>query len=251
MKKVILFFILSLSVFVVHGTCDSNKVVNYTLNETYTYHAHDNDATPTDCSVDSVAVSTDAGNSYYTAVSGESATQPLHRLALKTNLLYDALLLPNVEAEWRFNDKWSVALESGIAWWGIYSGNKSYRLAMVSPEVKRWLRPRGPWHGIYIGAFAGVGLYDLEKSSRGYRGEGAMGGLSVGYMWPISRCLSLEAAVGAGYLYTRYKEYIPRDGHHVYQRTKEINYFGPLKAKFSLVWRLWDVNKLGNAKNKP
>ncbi|MDE7388773.1 MAG: DUF3575 domain-containing protein [Muribaculaceae bacterium] len=169
--------------------------------------------------------------------------QPLHRLAIKTNLLYDAALLPNLEVEYRASKNWSVALEGGVAWWGRYSKERSYRLAMVSPEVKYWIRPRAPWHGLYAGVFAGGTLYDFEKGTPGYRGEGAFGGLSLGYMWPVSRCLSLEAAVGAGYLFTRYKEYAPIEGHHVYQRTKNLNYFGPLKVKFSLVWRLWDANK--------
>lgn len=172
---------------------------------------------------------------------------PLHRLAVKTNLLYDIALLPNIEVEWRFNSDWSVALEGGVAWWGRYSHNRSYRLVLIDPEVRRWIRPRGPWHGLYVGLFAGGGFYDLQNSSRrGYRGEGALGGVSVGYMWPISRCLSLEAEIGGGYLYTRYKEYQPLDGHHVYKRTKDLNYVGPLKVKFSLVWRLWDINKPRN-----
>lgn len=170
---------------------------------------------------------------------------PLHRLAIKSNLLFDIALLPNLEVEWRFNDKWSVALEGGVAWWGKYSKNRSYRLALISPEVKRWIRPRGPWHGFYVGLFAGLGLYDFQKGSPGYRGEGVMGGVSAGYMWPLSRCLSMEAALGAGYMYTRYKEYKPINGHHVYQRTKGMNYFGPLKVKLSLVWRLWDLNRSG------
>lgn len=172
-----------------------------------------------------------------------SSIKPQHRLALKTNLLYDAALLPNIEVELRFNNHWSMALEGGVAWWGKYSNDHSYRLAMVSPEAKYWIRPRAAWHGFYAGVFAGAGLYDLEKPTRGYRGEGVMGGLSVGYMWPVSRCLSLEAAIGGGYLFTRYKEYIPLSTHHVYQRTKDLNYFGPLKVKFSLVWRMWNVNK--------
>lgn len=168
---------------------------------------------------------------------------PLHRIAIKTNMLYYVALLPNIEVEWRVSDNWSVALEYDMAWWGKYGNKKSYRLAMLSPEVKRWIRPRAPWHGFYVGLFAGGGLYDFENGGTGYRGEGVMTGLSGGFMWPVSRCLSLEAAIGAGYLYTRYKEYKPLDGHHVYQRTKNLHYFGPLKVKFSLVWRLWDVNK--------
>lgn len=174
--------------------------------------------------------------------------EPEHRLAVKTNMLYDAALLPNIEVEWRINRNWSVSLEGDLAWWGNKSKEKSYRLAIVEPEVRRWIKPRAPWHSFYIGLFAGAGLYDLENGGKGYRGEGAFGGISVGYMWPISRCLSLEAEIGGGYLYTRCKEYKPFEGHHVYQRTKDINYFGPLKVNFSLVWRLWDLNKCGSHK---
>ena len=179
---------------------------------------------------------------------GYHAHTPFHRLAVKTNLLYDAALVPNLEVEWLINHKWSVALEGDVAWWKIYAHEPVYRLVMISPEVKRRIRPRAPWHGFYVGLFAGAAFYDFEKRTHGYRGEGYMGGLSIGYMWPVSRCLSLEAALGAGYLYSRYKEYRPIEGHHVYQRTKEINYFGPLKVKFSLVWRLWDRKKSARPK---
>lgn len=188
-------------------------------------------------------------NSSYSYSIYPDSSEPLHRLAVKTNLLYYGILLPNLEVEWRINKNWSVALEGDIAMWGSYSKEKSYRLVMVAPEVRRWIRPRTPWKGFYAGLFAGGGLYDFEKGT-GYYGHGVFTGLSIGYVWPISRCLSLEAAVGAGYLYTRYKKYHPLDGHHVYQLTKDIHYFGPLKVKFSLVWRLWDLNKNRRASEK-
>ena len=171
------------------------------------------------------------------------AYEPQYRLAVKTNFVTDAILMPNLEVEWLMTDRWSVAVEGNLAWWGKYAKERSYRICVISPEVRRWINPRAPWRGMYVGAFAGYGWYDLEKGTPGYRGEGAMGGLSFGYMWPISSRLSFEAAVGAGYMYTRYKEYRPMQGHHVYQRTKELNYFGPLKVKFSLAWRFWDANK--------
>lgn len=177
------------------------------------------------------------------------AYEPFHRLAVKTNLLYDVALLPNLEVEWLINKHWSVALEGGVSCWRHVLKDKDYYLAMISPEVKRWIRPRAPWHGFYVGAFAVGGLYDFCELTHGYRGEGVAAGLSVGYMWPLSRCLSLEAAIGGGYLYSRYKEYEVLDGHHVYQRTKDLNYFGPLKVKLSLVWRLWDINKPGRSNN--
>lgn len=165
------------------------------------------------------------------------------RFALKTNMLYDALLLPNLELEWLINRNWSLAIEGNIAWWSNEGKHKKYRLSMFSPEVRRWFKVRNPWHGLFVGFFAGGGLYDLENGATGYRGEGGLAGLSVGYMWPISKHLSLEASVGAGYMLTRYKEYVPFEGHNLYQRTKTMNYFGPLKLKLSLVWRIAETIK--------
>lgn len=170
-------------------------------------------------------------------------TAEIQRFALKTNLLYDAALMPNLELEWLINDNWSVSLEGNVAWWK-FDYNKIYRLALVSPEVRYHINPRARWHGMYVGAFASGGLYQLEYRHNGYRGEGAMAGLSFGYMWPITKNLSFDAEIGAGYMYTRYKEYESVHGHKVYQLTKSLNYFGPLKLKFSIAWRFDQTVKL-------
>ena len=170
-------------------------------------------------------------------------TAEIQRFALKTNLLYDAALMPNLELEWLINDKWSVSLEGDVAWWK-FSENKIYRLAMVSPEVRYHINPRARWHGRYVGAFVGGGLYQLQNGGHGYKGEGGMAGLSFGYMWPITKNLSFDAEIGAGYMYTRYKEYEPVHGHKVYLMTKSLNYFGPLKLKFSIAWRFDQTVKL-------
>lgn len=174
---------------------------------------------------------------------------PWHRLAVKTNLIYDALLMPSLELEYRFNRRWTLNAEADVAWWKNDSRHKYYQVMMLSPEARYWFKNHSdnPWHGHYVGAFAGGGKYDLENGNRGYLGEGYFAGISYGFMFPIARNLSLEAGIGVGYLYTRYKEYLPIDGHYLYQRTRSANYFGPLKLKFTFVWRLWDVSK-NNAK---
>ncbi len=169
--------------------------------------------------------------------------EPGYILALKTNLLYYGILMPNLELEWLIKDKWSVAIEGNMAWWGHYRNNKSYRMVIIDAEARRWIKPRSPWHGMYVGVVAGGGWYDLLRDSRGYYGEGLLAGLTFGYMWPITRHLSLEAEAGVGYVYTRYKRYKPIDDHHIYMRTKNLNYVGPIKLKFSLVWRFFDINR--------
>lgn len=166
-----------------------------------------------------------------------AATAGPDRLVLKTNLLYYAALMPNVEIEWMFADRWSAAFEIQGAWYGKHWPHKAYRVSTALPELRYWAIDRSRWHGMYVGVFAGAGLYDLSDRKKGHRGEGAMAGLSVGYMWPISNRLSLDAGIGAGYLYARDKVYAPIDGHFLYQYTKDINYFGPLRLKLSLVWR--------------
>lgn len=178
----------------------------------------------------------------------ERTDVPFHRLALKTNLLYDAVLMPSLEVEYLINERWTVNLEGEVAWWSKKSKHKYYQIATISPEARYWFKTRKPWHGHYVGLFAGGSWYDLENGKRGYKGELLMTGLSYGYMFPVSRNLSFEAGIGLGFLHTSYEEYLPIDGHYVYQRTSRTDYFGPVKLKFALVWRLWNQNRKGGTR---
>lgn len=174
-----------------------------------------------------------------------SSHTPWHRLAIKTNLLYDAILMPSLEVEYRFNDRWTVNAEGDVAWWHNDPKHKYYQVMILSGEGRYWFKlyNNRPWHGFYVGAFGGGGKYDLENGNRGYKGTGYMAGISAGFMFPVSRNISFEAGLGVGYLTTKYEEYLPFEGHYVYQQTSRTGYFGPLKLKFTLVWRLWDINK--------
>lgn len=160
------------------------------------------------------------------------------RFALKTNLLFYTVLMPNIEAEWMFANRWSAALEIQGAWYSKENPHKVYRLSTVTPEIRFWTIDRSRWHGMYVGLFGGYGKYDLSKGRNGHEGEGFMAGLSIGYMWPISKHLSLDAGIGVGYMSAQDKLYKPSDDCYLYQYTKNINYVGPLRLKLSLVWRV-------------
>ncbi len=161
---------------------------------------------------------------------------------IKTNLLYDAVGFPSLEVEIPLGYKWSLNLEGAVAWWSSYKKDNFYQLDLLSPEVRRWFGQKSRWHGHYIGAFGMLGLYDLEwKGGRGYQGEYWAAGLSYGYMFPIARKLSLEAGIGLGFLQTGYEEYLPQDGHYVYQQSSRTSYWGPVKLKLGLVWRIGDT----------
>lgn len=61
----------------------------------------------------------------------EATVQPqramVQRLAIKTNLLYDAILMPSLEVEYRIADRWTVNLEGEMAWWKNDGKHRYYR----------------------------------------------------------------------------------------------------------------------------
>ena len=54
-------------------------------------------------------------------------------------------------------------------------------------------------------------------------------------------CAGTEAGIGLGVLNTEYEEYLPIDEHYVYQQTSRTVYWGPVKLKLGLVWRIGDT----------
>ena len=167
-------------------------------------------------------------------------------LAVKTNLVNDALLSPSIELEYRFAPHWSVVADYSIAWWKRTEVHWYYQLMQFNPELRYWFRTDSFWRGHYVGIFVGAGYYDLENGYRGYKGEHILSGLSYGYMFPIGKRLSLDAGIGIGAMVTEYEEYLPMDGHYVYQQTSRTRYFGPLKLRLALTWCI-DHQKLNKA----
>lgn len=167
---------------------------------------------------------------------------------IKSNLIYDALLMPSLEIEYRFNERWSAAVEGNMAWWHNDGKHKYYQLATIIPEARYWFKPQGSRRGHYVGLFGGGGWYDLENGNTGYRGTGGMVGASYGYMFPIGKYFAFEAGIGVGFMTTKYEEYLPLDGHYVYQQTNRTNYVGPLKLKFAFVWNIGRWTEKGGNK---
>lgn len=169
--------------------------------------------------------------------SGDSADSIVWgKWSFKSNLIYDALLSPSVEFEYHFTPSWSVALEYNMAWWKNTGDNRTYQLAVISPEARHYFSPQRSPHGHFAGVFGGFTWYDLAGHHSGHRGNGYFAGATYGYAFRVSDKVSLEAALGIGYLHAGYKDYTVKDSHHVYRRTRNSGYFGPLKARLAIVW---------------
>ena len=168
-------------------------------------------------------------------------------LALKTNLLFDAALMPNVEIEVPVGKRWSVNGEYAFPWWQFDRGKYCMQVLMGGLEGRYWLgssksrEDREVLTGHFLGLYAGGGKYDLQWGEKGYQGEFFIAaGVSYGWATRIARHLHLEFNIGIGLLRTDYRHYHARDNYQtlLWQENGKYTWFGPTKAKISLVWLL-------------
>lgn len=163
--------------------------------------------------------------------------------ALKTNGLYDLALVPNIGVEYYVGKQWSVAGNWMYAWWSNDGKNNFWRIYGGDVESRYWFGRKAkekPLQGHHVGVYAQLLTYDIERGGRGYLADKwSYGiGISYGYSMPLLRRLNLDFNLGVGYLTGKYKEYLPIEGHYVWQSTNRLNWWGPTKAEVSLVWLL-------------
>ena len=166
----------------------------------------------------------------------------VQNLALKTNLLYDVALVPNVAVEYAINNHISINADWMYAWWSRDSKHDYWRTYGGNIEARYWFSNSSDriLTGHHVGAYAGILTYDVEFGGTGYMGDrwSYMFGLSYGYSLPIYKKLNLDFEIGVGYFGGKYYVYEPEFGSYVWQQTKNRKWFGPTRAEVSLVWLL-------------
>ena len=171
------------------------------------------------------------------------ARKPFY-FALKTNLLYDVALIPNIGAEFYIGNNWSVAANWQYIWLRNHAEHKYWRVGAGDVSLRKWFGRRAldkPLTGHHAGIYGQMVTYDFApKGKRGTIAEDYNWsvGAEYGYSHPIARRLNLDFTLGIGYHWGEYKEYEPIDDHSVWQTTKQRSYFGPTKLEISLVWLL-------------
>ena len=170
--------------------------------------------------------------------------------ALKSNLLYDALLVPNLSLEASIGSGWTLGAGGMLAWWSKDAKHRYWRIYGGDLEIRKYfgtLAKSKPLQGHHLGIYGDFLTYDFEFGAKGYQSKATYAaGIKYGYSHPIANRLNLDFALGIGYLHSNYKTYVPRDGCYVYQETKKRKWLGPTQAEISLVWLLGK----GNTNNK-
>ena len=169
---------------------------------------------------------------------------------LKSNLLYDALLVPNLSLEASIGSGWTLGAGGMFAWWSKDAKHRYWRIYGGDLEIRKYfgtLAKSKPLQGHHLGIYGDFLTYDFEFGAKGYQSKATYAaGIKYGYSHPIANRLNLDFALGIGYLHSNYKTYVPRDGCYVYQETKKQKWLGPTQAEISLVWLLGK----GNTNNK-
>ncbi len=168
--------------------------------------------------------------------------------ALKTNLLFDAASLINIELEVPINPHWSVNLEWNFPWWLNRKTNGFCIQALVgNGEVRYYFQDRDSramLQGWFAGFYGGGGYYDLQWKEEGNQGELHSVGFTGGYSFHVHRIFNIELSLGVGYMGTDYRHYALKENRTIlaYQYTGNRLWFGPTKAKVSLVWLISSKN---------
>ncbi len=168
---------------------------------------------------------------------------------ISTNMLYDALGVPNIGVEFYLKKNWSIGANWLYGWWKTDRKHRYWRIYGGDITVRKWLGKAAlekPLTGHHLGLYGQILTYDFEWGGRGYLGGKPGGtlwdkmnwgiGLEYGYSLPVARRLNIDFSLGVGYLHGEYQEYLPEDDCYVWQATKKRRWFGPTQAKVSLVW---------------
>lgn len=199
----------------------------------------------------------------------EFSTEKRTRVAVKTNMLYDALMWTNYGVEVPFKIKeqqLSVTFDHQFSWWRWGKNNNEYsnRYFQIGGEARWWFAPqtepktkkkitRDCLAGHFIGAYFVSGKYDFQWQRKiCYQGEFWSTGVTYGYAMPISRLFNIEFSVSAGFAPITYRHYFPADDYSILfiDRSKmgTKNYIGITKAAISLVMPLKFKQKITHRK---
>lgn len=176
-------------------------------------------------------------------------------LALKTNLLYFAVLAPNIGVEYHFTSKksknWSLGLSFIAPFWRNKSKHKYYRVPFLEIDSKYYL---GKKQRHSIGLYSHGGKFELKSGKVGNVGGFGGIGFAYGYLLPIAESFSLNFEIGIGYIYAKYKQYAFSQAEQEYyyldnsRQVRKKHLFIPTKTGVTLVWKMDKIHTKGRRK---
>lgn len=176
-------------------------------------------------------------------------------IALRTNLLYDAALIPTIGAEFDLGKLWSIGFDYNGTWFYSISRHRYWQTIGGYLMLRRYLKADDegrPFMGHHFGVYGQLLTFDIEFGDKGWQGAYPNwgGGIEYGYSAWLSNRLNIDFSIGLGYLRLKYKEYDPDGESFKWRGTYRRNWWGPTKAEISLKWLLYKRKKHQKANQK-
>lgn len=159
-----------------------------------------------------------------------------YHLSLRANLLRWATLTPDLGLEWRICPSWGIAVNGSWTSWSWSDKDRRYALWEVTPEVRYYMGEKKAW---YLGAMFKAGQFNYKLSETGKQGDLMGGGITAGYQLQLSKALDLDFNLGLGYLNVDFEKYEVIDGVRVRRGNETKDWYGPINAGVTLVWKLF------------
>ena len=159
-----------------------------------------------------------------------------HHLSLRANLLRWATLTPDLGLEWRICPSWGIAVNGSWTSWTWSDKDHRYALWEVAPEVRYYMGEKKAW---YLGAMFKAGQFNYKLSETGKQGDLMGGGITAGYQLRLNKALDLDFNLGLGYLNVDFEKYEVIDGVRVRRGNETKDWYGPINAGVTLVWKLF------------
>ena len=162
---------------------------------------------------------------------------------IKTNLLADLTLSPNLGFEFATGDHTSLEI---VGQWNPFSfrgGQTKWKHLGAQPEFRYWLKEtfRSHFFGLQatysffnIGGLPNGPFTDYMHNNR-FQGDLYGVGISWGHRWNFSRHWGLEVTAAVGYLHKDYERYECRSCGRILDAHKK-NYFGPTEIGVNLIF---------------
>ena len=166
----------------------------------------------------------------------EASVADSRALSLRANLLRWATLIPDIGLEWRVTPSVGVAVNGSWTSWSWSGAGRRYALWEVAPELRWYL---GREKRAYLGAMFKAGQFNHKLSATGRQGDLTGGGITGGCLLPLAKALSLDFSLALGCLRADYEKYTVVDGVRVRAGKGTKNWWGPVNAGVTLVWRLF------------
>ena len=159
-----------------------------------------------------------------------------YHLSLRANLLRWATLTPDLGLEWRICPSLGIAVNGSWTSWTWSDKDRRYALWEVAPEVRYYMGEKKAW---YLGAMFKAGQFNYKLSETGKQGDLMGGGITAGYQLRLNKALNLDFSLGLGYLNADYEKYEVIDGVRVRKGSETKDWWGPINAGVTLVWKLF------------